>query len=154
MGQGTVFKVYLPTVNESLVEGDQASLQTPSQAGTETILVVEDEAEVRSLIRLELESRGYTVLETDDAAKALETCESHDQPIHLLLTDVVMPKMSGPMVAQKVAELRPGIKVLYMSGYTDDAIVHHGVLSQEMPFIQKPFSPLTLRRKIREVLVG
>lgn len=85
---------------------------------------------------------------------ALSTCADYTGTIHLLLTDVVMPQMSGPMVAEKVTSLRPGIKVLYMSGYTDDAIVRHGVLSQEMPFLQKPFSPGALRRKIREVLGG
>ncbi len=104
--------------------------------------MVEDEEGVRSLIRLALESAGYKVLETEDAESALATCASYDGPIHLLLTDVVMPKMSGPLVAEKVTALRPDIKVLYMSGYTDDAVVHHGVLSHDMPFIQKPFSPI------------
>ena len=79
-------------------------------------------------------------------------CENHHGPIHLLLTDVVMPQMSGPLVAQKVVGLRPGIKVLYMSGYTDDAIVHHGVTGSDNLFIQKPFSPAALRKKIREIL--
>ena len=90
----------------------------------------------------------------EDAESALEICASYDGPIHLLFTDVVMPQMSGPLVAEKVSALRPGIKVLYMSGYTDDAVVHHGVLSQDMPFIQKPFSPIALRKKIRAVLGG
>jgi DNA-binding NtrC family response regulator len=117
-------------------------------------LVVEDEEGVRSLVRLGLVSAGYQVLDTPDPESALATCAHHDGPIHLLLTDVVMPQMSGPAVAEKVVALRPDIKVLYMSGYTDDAIVHHGVLSQEMPFIQKPFSPVALRKKIREVLGG
>ena len=116
--------------------------------------MVEDEEGVRSLVRLGLASVGYNVLETPDPESALVTCANHDGPIHLLLTDVVMPQMSGPAVAEKVMALRPDIKVLYMSGYTDDAIVHHGVLTQEMPFIQKPFSPVALRRKIREVLGG
>jgi DNA-binding NtrC family response regulator len=109
---------------------------------------------VRSLVRLALLSGGYKVLETQDAESALAICANHAGAIHLLLTDVVMPQTSGPAVASKVAALRPGIRVLYMSGYTDDAIVHHGVLSQEMPFIQKPFSPVALRKKIREVLGG
>ena len=109
---------------------------------------------MRSLVRLALESSGYKVLEAEDAENALAMCANYDGPIHLLLTDVVMPQMSGPAVAEKVAALRPGIKVLYMSGYTDDAVLHHGVLSQDMPFIQKPFSPTALRKKIREVLGG
>jgi PAS domain S-box-containing protein len=153
LGHGTVFKVYLPTVSESPLKGP-AKTETVSASGTETILVVEDEEGVRSLVRLALESTGYKVLEVEDPEKALETCVSHDGPIHLLLTDVVMPKISGHVVAQKVAALRPDIKVLYMSGYTDDAVVHHGVLSQDMAFIQKPFTPIALRKKIREVLGG
>ena len=154
LGQGTVFKVYLPTVSESPAAKGPAKTETDSASGSETILVVEDEEGVRSLIRLALESAGYKVLETEGTENALATCASYDGPIHLLLTDVVMPKMSGPLVAEKVTSLRPGIKILYMSGYTDDAVVHHGVLSHDMPFIQKPFSPVALRKKIREVLGG
>ncbi len=152
LGHGSVFKVFLPVVSESLAVAEQAMPETDSNLGTETILVVEDEEGVRSLVRIELESFGYKVLASHDAEDALATCAQYDGPVHLLLTDVVMPHMSGPVVAEKVAALRPNIKVLYMSGYTDDAIVHHGVLTQEMPFIQKPFSPLALRKKIREVL--
>jgi len=152
VGQGTVFKVYFPIVSESSEETESAKVATDSTSGTETILVVEDEEGVRSLVRLALASGGYKVLDTKDAEYALALCASHDGPIHLLLTDVVMPHMSGPAVAEKVTALRPGIKVLYMSGYTDDAVVHHGVLSHEVPFIQKPFSPVALREKIREVL--
>ncbi len=152
VGQGTVFKVYLPSVNDDQPVREYPAVETDSETGTETILVVEDEVGVRSLVRMALSSVGYQVLETVDPGDALSKCANHNGPIDLLLTDVVMPQMSGPMVAERVVSLRPGIKVLYMSGYTDDAIVHHGVLSQEMPFIQKPFSPPALRRKIREVL--
>jgi CheY-like chemotaxis protein len=150
---GTVFKVYFPMVSESPA-AEQAEAVTDSSSGSETILVIEDEEAVRSLVRLTLVSGGYQVLEAPDAEGALVTCAQHAGPIHLLLTDVVMPQMSGPVVASKVAALRPGIRVLYMSGYTDDAVVRHGVLSQDMPFIQKPFSPAALRKKIREVLGG
>ena len=129
-------------------------MEPDSSGGTETILVIEDEVGVRSFINLALESSGYTVLEADSAESALEICARHDGPIHLLLTDVVMPRMSGPRVAEQVAAVRPDIKVLYMSGYTDDSVVRHGVLTQEMPFIQKPLSPIALRKKIREVLGG
>ena len=153
VGKGTVFKVYLPAVSETEETGEHTTAETDSELGTETVLVVEDEEGVRSLVRLGLASAGYQVLDTPDPESALATCANHDGPIHLLLTDVVMPQMSGPMVAERVVALRPDIKVLYMSGYTDDAIVH-GVLTQEMPFIQKPFSPVSLRKKIREVLGG
>ena len=152
VGQGTVFKIYLPIVSESPAAEGHANTETESASGSETILVVEDEKGLRSLIRLVLESTGYKVLEMEDGESALATCASYDGPIHLLLTDVVMPKMSGPLVAEKVTALRPDIKVIYMSGYTDDAVVQHGVLSHNMPFIQKPFSPITLRKKIREIL--
>ena len=154
LGQGTVFKIYLPIVSNNLVAKGPANTETDSAAGTETILVVEDEKGVRSLIRLALMSVGYKVLEVEDGESAVAMCANYDGPIHLLLTDVVMPQMSGPAVAEKVSAVRPGIKVIYMSGYTDDAVLHHGVLSEDMPFIQKPFSPLALRKKIREVLGG
>jgi CheY-like chemotaxis protein len=153
-GQGTVFKVYLPSVIESPVAAVPAKTEADFDLGAETVLVVEDEEGVRSLIGFALESAGYKILQTAEGESAVSICEKHDGPIHLLLTDVVMPKMSGPVVAEKVSALRPGIKVLYMSGYTDDAVVRHGVLTQDMPFIQKPFSPITLRKKIREVLGG
>jgi DNA-binding NtrC family response regulator len=141
-------------VMESPALAEQVKTETGSPAATETILVVEDEEGVRSLIHLALASSGYKVLETEGAKSALATCAKYDGPIHLLLTDVVMPQMSGPRVAEQIAAMRPDIKVLYMSGYTDDAVVRHGVLSQDMPFIQKPFSPAALRKKIREVFGG
>jgi PAS domain S-box-containing protein len=153
-GKGTVFKIYFPVVVEDTTTDAEtkAKLQSDSTLGTETILVVEDEESVRSLIRLTLISGGYNVLESESPETALVMCSRHGGPIHLLLTDVVMPQMSGPAIAKKVVELRPGIRVLFMSGYTDDAVVHHGVFANEMPYIQKPFSPLGLRKKIREVL--
>ena len=152
LGQGTVFKIYLPTVSESPEVRGSAKTETDSVPGSETIVVVEDEEGVRSLIRLALESAGYKVLEAEDAESTLSMCANYDGPIHLLLTDVVMPKMSGPLLAEKVISLRPDIKVVYMSGYTDDAVVHHGVLSHDMPFIQKPFSAEAVCKKIREFL--
>lgn len=115
-------------------------------------MVVEDEEAVRSLIHRALESAGYTVLQAEDGERALATCMSYDGAIHMLLTDVVMPKMSGSIVAEKIAALRPGIKILFMSGYTNDAMVHHGVLGHGAPFIQKPFAPAALREKIRGIL--
>jgi PAS domain S-box-containing protein len=154
LGQGSVFKIYLPIVNEGLSHKGVAKVGPDSSVGTETILLVEDEDGVRSPARLALSSAGYQVLDVKDGKSALAVCSSFEGPIHLLLTDVVMPQMSGPEVASKVAANRPGIRVLYMSGYTDDAVVRHGVLSHDMPFIQKPFSPATLRQKIRQVLNG
>ncbi len=154
LGHGTVFKIYFPLVGERAEGSELPTTAKDSAAGTETILMVEDEEGVRSLVRLALVAGGYNVLETDSAEKALAVCANHPGPIHLLLTDVIMPEMSGPEVASKVAALRPGIRVLYMSGYTDDAVLHHGIVSQDMSFIQKPFSPLALRKKIREVLEG
>jgi FixJ family two-component response regulator len=150
-GQGSVFKIYLPAVSEGTAAEGHSKTEMPA-SGSETVLLVEDEEGVRSLVRHTLESAGYKVLEMEDAERALATCATYDGPIHVLLTDVVMPQMSGPLVAEKVASLRPGIKVIYMSGYTDDAVVRHGVLSHDVPFIQKPFSNGALCKKIREVL--
>jgi CheY-like chemotaxis protein len=120
--------------------------------GTETILLVEDEAGVRSLSKLVLEANGYTLLEAGDGAQALALCQHYAGDIHLLLTDVVMPGMSGRELRDRLAAQRPDMRVLFVSGYTDDAIVHHGALDAGTPFLQKPFSPDDLARKVREVL--
>ena len=146
-------KYILPIVSESPAVAEQAKPETDSSLGNGN----HPGGRRRRRGALADSPRRWNRLDTkswkrQDAESALATCANYDGPIHLLLTDVVMPQMSGPVVAEKVTALRPDIKVLYMSGYTDDAIVHHGVLSQEMPFIQKPFSPLALRKKIREVL--
>ena len=122
--------------------------------GTETILLVEDDEGVRNLVREVLENYGYRVLEATDGPKALSIGESYIQTIHVILTDVVMPGMSGRAVADRLANSRPEMKVLFMSGYPDDAIVQHGVLDPDTPFIEKPFTPEVLARKIREVLDG
>ena len=120
--------------------------------GAETILLVEDEEEIRALAREILEGYGYTLLVAHDAAEALLIAERHLGPIHLLVTDVVMPKMSGRDLAKALAPARPETRVLYASGYTDSAIVRHGVLGEGIDFIQKPFTPEALGRKVREVL--
>lgn len=99
-----------------------------------------------------LEGSGYTVLEARDGRDALDVCQQYEKPIQLMLTDVVMPRMSGRELAGRIATLRPEMRVLYMSGYTDDAIVHHGVLTAGTPFIEKPFTPDSIARKVREVL--
>ena len=150
-GQGTTFKIYLPQVDEPLTE-EKEEVVKEIPRGNETILVVEDEETVRKLAIRLLEGQGYKVLEASDGGKALLLCEKFKERIHLLLTDVVMPGMSGRELAQKLGFLLPKMKVLYMSGYTDDAIVHHGVLEDEVNYLQKPFTLDSLARKVREVL--
>jgi two-component system, cell cycle sensor histidine kinase and response regulator CckA len=150
-GHGTTFKIYLPRVDEDApaVSAEPAAATAP---GTETILLVEDEHALRVLTRRILESAGYTVIEAANGTDALAALEAHDGVVHLLLTDVVMPKMNGRELAGRVAALRPGIKVIFASGYTDDAILRHGVLDAGSPFISKPYTPTELKRRVREVL--
>jgi len=149
-GTGTTFKVYLPLVHDA---EDTAELaQVRPGRGTETILVVEDEDDVRALACEVLATYGYEVLQARMPAEALLIAERHPGPVQLLLTDVVMPGMSGRMLAERLAPLRPEMKILYMSGYTDDAIVHHGTLDAGTPFIQKPFLPDALAGSVRRVL--
>jgi CheY-like chemotaxis protein len=126
----------------------------PTASGKETVLLVEDEDMVRRLIGQVLLSHGYNVLEAGSGAAALEVVERFPGTIHLLLTDVVMAGMSGRELSEKLVVLRPGLKVLYMSGYTDDAILRHGVFQNSAAFLGKPFSPGTLVRKLREVIDG
>ena len=151
-GHGTTFKIYLPVVDKPAMEyGGQAEL-APLPTGTETVLLAEDAAAVRVVARQILERSGYTVLEAPTGKDALIIASKRQAPIHLLLTDVVMPEMSGSELAEQFAEFRPASKVLYMSGYTDDAIVRHGILRPGIAYLQKPFSPDGLARKVREVL--
>jgi two-component system cell cycle sensor histidine kinase/response regulator CckA len=151
-GRGTTFKIYLPRVQEA-VDPSAARPGLPESArGYETILLVEDELAVRELARDVLRAHGYTVLEARHGREALRISERHSGPIHLMLTDVVMPEMSGQELANRLAALRPTMPVVYMSGYTDAAVVHHGVLDPGTIFLQKPFTPDALARKIRQVL--
>jgi DNA-binding NtrC family response regulator len=120
--------------------------------GTETILLVEDEQQLRALGRQILMKSGYHVMVAESASAALTICQDYQGPIHLLLTDVVMPLMNGRELAERAARLRPAMKVLYVSGYTDNTIVHHGVLDEGVAFLQKPITPDALRRKLRDVL--
>ena len=122
------------------------------RAGSETILVVEDEKAVRELTVHMLQQLGYVILTASSGAEALEAGQNHQGPIHLLLTDVVMPAMSGRQLADRLLERRPGTKVLFLSGYTENTVVHHGVLDAGVNFLPKPFSRETLARKLREVL--
>ena len=152
VGVGTTFKIYLPLVDEEITEPDAYAARPRSAAGTETILLAEDEEMVRNLAGESLKMRGYTVLKAANAGEALLICQRHEGPIHLLLTDVVMPRMSGKELADQLLRLRPNTRVLYMSGYTDQSIVHHGVLDEDIAFIGKPFTPDALVLKVVEVL--
>ncbi|HEY3819023.1 MAG TPA: PAS domain S-box protein [Polyangiaceae bacterium] len=150
-GKGTTFKVYLPRVNA--VEDDVRKQPAPATLrGSESILLVEDDDAVRDVARGILRRHGYTVIEAPSPGEALLLCESHTGPIDLLLSDVVMPRMSGPELARRLVALRPAMKVLCMSGYTDDAAVRHGVVEADLAYLQKPLTVETLTRKVREVL--
>ncbi len=151
-GQGTTFKLYLPRVEAALKPVGPSAVSLASLRGSETVLVAEDEEAVRDVVRKTLEAYGYTVLVAASGDEALRSVERHEGPIHLLLTDVVMPGMRGRELEQRLASLRPDIKVLYVSGYTNNAIVHRGVLEPGVAFLQKPFAPDTLAKKVREVL--
>jgi PAS domain S-box-containing protein len=151
-GQGTSFKIYLPRAEEPLPRSIRSADITELPTGSETILLVEDDAQVRELVERVLQEQGYTVLVAPDGPQALELSTHHVEPIHLLLTDVVLPGVSGKELAETLVQAQPGLKTLYMSGYTDEAISHHGVLEPGVAFLQKPVSLITLARKIREVL--
>jgi CheY-like chemotaxis protein len=154
-GRGTSFKIYLPMVENVEEPGrDNRSDLQPSRRGTETILLVEDEKGVRELAREYLEMSGYTVIEAEDGHTALELAAMHSGTIHLLMTDVVMPGISGRELADRVKRIRPKIRVLYMSGYTDQAVVHHGILDMDAVLLQKPFTMATLSSKLREILTA
>jgi CheY-like chemotaxis protein len=151
VGQGTSFKIYLPQVTEA-GGTDRPEPPVVSSSGTETILLVEDNAGLRKLATRLLEPAGYTVLGAATGEEALRLLEGHEKNVHLLLSDVVMPGMSGRQLAEQLAQPRPGMKVLYMSGYTGDTIVRHGVLEAQVSFLNKPFTAAALLRKVREVL--
>lgn len=151
-GIGTTFKIYLPRVEDAPEEDRAPSDHATPLGGAETILVVEDEEAVRRLTCRTLEAHGYRVIPAADAHDALLLCERYAGQIDLMVTDVVMPELSGRAVARRAAVLQPRMKVLFMSGYTDDAIVQHGVLDAGTAFLQKPFTPRSLAAKVREVL--
>jgi two-component system cell cycle sensor histidine kinase/response regulator CckA len=151
-GNGTTFKLYFPRVAEPATDSRQPKSGSALRASGETVLVVEDEKAVRDLTVRILQQLGYTILTAGDAAEALEIGRAHAGEIHLLLTDVVMPGMSGRQLADQLIQHRPGTRVLFLSGYTEDTVVHHGVLDAGVNFLPKPFSRENLARKLREVL--
>ncbi len=152
-GHGATFKIYLPRTDQP-VEADVVSTSTPAALrGSETILLVEDEDAVRLLSRALLERQGYQVLVAADAEQAIRIAESRPA-IHLLVTDVVMPGQSGPELYERLGPHRPEMRVLFLSGYTDEAIVKRGVLKASTPFLQKPFTATALSMKVRELLDG
>ena len=152
LGRGTTFKIYLPRVDSALEMVPSAATSVGSSRGTETVLLVEDELALRAVARRALEGHGYTVLEATDVHAALVLAADHLGGIDAVVTDVVMPGMSGPELAKRLADSHPDIPVLFMSGYTDEAIVRHGVLEPGVAFLQKPFTPDALARKVRELL--
>jgi CheY-like chemotaxis protein len=148
---GTTIKVYLPRADGATAAAVRAPVAEYPK-GAETVLLVEDEALVRGLAGRVLDTHGYTVLSAADAEEALIQCERHAGDVDLLLTDVILPATNGVELHDRLRDLRPGIKALFMSGYTDDVIAHHGVLREGMRFIQKPFTMLALTRKVRQAL--
>jgi PAS domain S-box-containing protein len=152
VGRGTTFKIYLPRVDEGAPEYKRSSHLDEVYQGTETILLIEDEEMLRKLAQQSLSMYGYRVLAAANGASAISICQQHPEKIDLVLTDVIMPGLSGREVADRLLELRPEMRVLFMSGYTDDAIVHQGVLDEAANFLQKPFAPDSLAQKVREVL--
>jgi PAS domain S-box-containing protein len=151
-GQGSTFKICLPFVDEPAPVADDDEGAHRSLGGSETILLVEDEEAVRAIAKRVLAARGYTLVEAADGEAARRKAHEHEGPIHLLVTDVVMPRMSGRELACELAHARPGIKVLYTSGYTDDAVIRHGVLEAGVAYLQKPFTPDLLAQRVRDVL--
>jgi signal transduction histidine kinase/ActR/RegA family two-component response regulator len=150
-GRGTTFKIYLPAVTDGVDRAPESTVDDPP-TGSETVLLVEDEEQVRHLVRFILQNQGYTVLEAGTPSEALEIATRHDSPIDLLLTDVVMPQMNGRVLADLLKPERPGMAVLFISGYTANAVVQHGVLGPAMAYLQKPFTPDALARAVRQTL--
>jgi CheY-like chemotaxis protein/anti-sigma regulatory factor (Ser/Thr protein kinase) len=151
-GEGSEFTVWLPAVDADSASAIGAIPRRGPRRGTETVLVVEDQGSLRSVIRESIEACGYTVIDAMDASEAMQRAEAHDGEIHLLLTDVVMPKTSGRELAERLVAQRPKLRVLFMSGYADDVGLRDGVLEGAIDFLAKPFTPMELAERIRAVL--
>lgn len=152
VGHGTTFKIYLPKVKSKMTKTDKPEIAKVEMRGSETILVVEDEFMVRELVCDTLRTSGYTILEAANGRQAIDVFTKNNQKIDMILTDVIMPEMSGRKMIETLTQTHPDVVALYMSGYTDDAIIKHGVLEPGMAYIQKPFSPKGLIEKVRDVL--
>jgi CheY-like chemotaxis protein len=151
LGRGTTFKIYFPEIKKSAQE-EVPQVFPAMKGGMETILVADDEPSIRKLIHDTLTPLGYKIIEASNGVEALELFRQSESEIDMLLTDVVMPKMTGKKLAEKLLAEKPGFKILYMSGYTDNVIVHQGVLDEDIEFINKPLVPSLLTKRIREVL--
>jgi len=152
LGKGTTFSIYLPRADAAVEIAAASAAPARPQRGTETILLVEDEDGVRALARQLLSKHGYAVLDARHSGEALLLCERHSGQIHLLLTDVILAQMSGRELADRLSKIRPEMRVLYMSGYSGDAVARHGISDFEGAFLQKPFNTESLISKVREVL--
>ena len=153
LGKGSTFNMYLPAVEEApTVEIQPEVLLSELPTGEETVLVVEDEDMIRDMVQRALTICGYSVLEATSGEEALRVNEQHDGRVHLIISDVMMPQMNGRELAERLEPLQPGVKVLYISGYTNDEVVRQGVLDENMAFLQKPFGLENLARTVREIL--
>jgi CheY-like chemotaxis protein len=154
VGQGSTFQIYLSLIDEPADRPEPEAAPASATGGSETILLVEDDEGVRDLAGDVLRMKGYTVLAAATPGEGLRICTEHAGPIELLVTDVIMPEMNGRALADRVTALRAGIKVLYMSGYTDDIIVRHGIREPSLALVEKPFTPALFARRVREMLDG
>jgi two-component system, cell cycle sensor histidine kinase and response regulator CckA len=150
-GRGTTLKIYLPAATGA-AEAAAGAGEGPEERGTETIVLVEDDESVRNLVRVMLESKGYDVLAAAGAEEAEQLCAERPAGVDLLLSDVVMPGVNGRVPAERLTAVTPSLRVLFMSGYSDEAVYRHGEISPDASFIEKPFTDRTLARKVREVL--
>ncbi|MCI0606197.1 PAS domain S-box protein [bacterium] len=151
-GKGTTFDIYLPSTEQKVTGKELKHASKETRSGSETILLAEDEDAIRTLARTVLTRAGYRVIEAKDGLEAIEICEHERDPFHLIVTDVVMPRMSGPKAVERIMQIHPGIKVIFTSGYADDATLRHGVSGRSGNFLAKPFKVETLLQKVREVL--